>query len=91
MKNCFRTCAKPKPSVLGMYANLMTRSNVVEILQVRALPGWKTVVGGPEPGAYVSEYLESGADFVVMGEGEVTMQELLSAFREQRSERDWIR
>src|SRR6185369_7056624 len=36
------------PSVLGVYANLMTRSNVVEILQVAHAAGWKTVVGGPE-------------------------------------------
>ena len=72
------------PSVLGVYANLMTRSNVVEILQVARAAGWKTVVGGPEPGAYISEYLESGADVVVLGEGEITMQELLSAFREKR-------
>ena len=72
--------------MLGVYANLMTRSNVVEILQVAREAGWKTVVGGPEPGAYVSEYLEAGADVVVLGEGELTMQELLSAFREKRSD-----
>ena len=34
---------------------------------------------GPEPGAYVTEYLEHGADFVVLGEGEVTLEELLPA------------
>src|SRR3984885_14984605 len=41
-----------KPSVLGVYANLMTRSNVIEILGVAREAGWTTVVGGPEPGAY---------------------------------------
>jgi radical SAM superfamily enzyme YgiQ (UPF0313 family) len=66
-------------SVLGIYANLMTRKKVVEILQVARLAGWKTVVGGPEPGAYVREYLEAGADVVVLGEGEATMEELLPA------------
>ncbi len=35
------------------------------------------MVGGPEPGAYAAEYLQSGADFVVFGEGEITMEELL--------------
>jgi anaerobic magnesium-protoporphyrin IX monomethyl ester cyclase len=69
------------PSVLGIYANLMTRSNVVEILKVAREAGWKTVVGGPEPGAYAYEYLQAGADFVVFGEGELTVQELLEAFR----------
>lgn len=65
------------PSVLGVYANLMTRTNVVEILQVAKESGWQTVVGGPEPGAYVDEYLAAGADVVVIGEGEVTLEELV--------------
>jgi len=66
-----------RPSVLGVYANLMTRRNVIEILQVAREAGWQTVVGGPEPGAYIREYLQEGADVVVLGEGEVTMEELL--------------
>jgi anaerobic magnesium-protoporphyrin IX monomethyl ester cyclase len=75
------------PSILGVYANLMTRSNVVEILQVAKEAGWKTAVGGPEPGAYVSEYLAAGADFVVIGEGEVTLEELVPALQSQDSDR----
>ena len=70
-----------KPSVIGIYANLMTRGNVVEVLKVAREAGWKTIVGGPEPGAYALEYLQAGADFVVFGEGELTMQDLLEAFR----------
>jgi len=77
----FRCLRTEKPSVLGVYANLMTRSNVIEILGVAHEAGWKTVVGGPEPGAYTLEYLQAGADFVVSGEGEVTMEELLQALR----------
>jgi anaerobic magnesium-protoporphyrin IX monomethyl ester cyclase len=69
------------PSVLGIYANLMTRPNVVTILHEAKEAGWRTIVGGPEPGAYVDEYLEAGADVVVLGEGEITLQELLSAWR----------
>ena len=65
------------PSVLGVYANLMTRSNVVEILAAAKELGWQTVVGGPEPGAYVDEYLAAGADVVVIGEGELTLEELV--------------
>jgi radical SAM superfamily enzyme YgiQ (UPF0313 family) len=59
----------------------MTRGNVIEILRVAREAGWKTIVGGPEPGAYAFEYLQAGADFVVFGEGELTMQDLLEAFR----------
>jgi len=70
------------PSVLGVYANLMTRKRVVEIVRIARSAGWKTIVGGPEPGAYVREYLDAGADVVVIGEGEITTEELLPALRE---------
>ncbi|MGA2443624.1 MAG: radical SAM protein [Tepidisphaeraceae bacterium] len=66
-----------RPSVLGLYANLMTRGSVVRMLRAAKDAGWKTVVGGPEPGAYAEEYLAAGADVVVFGEGEVTLAELL--------------
>ena len=84
----FQHLRSEKPSVLGIYANLMTRSNVVEILRVAREAGWTTIVGGPEPGAYALEYLQSGADFVVFGEGELTTQELLQALK-QRSAGAW--
>ena len=81
-ESLFRHLEIEKPSVLGIYANLMTRSNVVEIIRVAREAGWRVIVGGPEPGAYAQEFLESGADFVVFGEGESTMQELLTAIRD---------
>jgi len=69
------------PSILGIYANLMTRPNVVEILRAAKEFGWRTVVGGPEPAAYVQEYLDAGADIVVIGEGEITLGELVPALQ----------
>jgi anaerobic magnesium-protoporphyrin IX monomethyl ester cyclase len=69
------------PSVLGIYANLMTRSNVVELLAIAREAGWTTIVGGPEPGAYAQEYLDAGAQYVVLGEGENTLEELLTALK----------
>ena len=77
----FQHLRTEKPSVLGVYANLMTRRNVIDILRVAREAGWRTVVGGPEPGAYAQEYLQAGADCVVFGEGELTMAELLMALR----------
>jgi anaerobic magnesium-protoporphyrin IX monomethyl ester cyclase len=77
----FKYLQSETPTVLGIYANLMTRSNVVETLKVAREAGWKTIVGGPEPGAYALEYLQAGANYVVFGEGELTMQDLLEAFR----------
>ncbi|ABF39879.1 Fe-S protein, radical SAM family [Candidatus Koribacter versatilis Ellin345] len=75
------------PGVLGIYANLMTRANVVQIVKVAREAGWTTIVGGPEPGAYALEYLSAGAEFVVMGEGELTMEELLSCLLANQKER----
>ena len=73
--------ASERPAVLGVYANLMTRGSVIRILRAAKEAGWKTVVGGPEPGAYAEEYLAAGADVVVIGEGEVTLEELLPILR----------
>lgn len=83
----FKFLRSETPSVLGVYANLMTRGNVIEILAAAREAGWTTVVGGPEPGAYTLEYLQAGADFVVSGEGELTTEELLLALRS--GERDY--
>lgn len=80
----FRLLASCAPAVLGVYANLMTRKNVVEILEVAKEAGWQTIVGGPEPGAYTAEYLDAGADVVVIGEGEITTEELLPVLRRCR-------
>jgi radical SAM superfamily enzyme YgiQ (UPF0313 family) len=82
----FDRIQKGPPSVLGIYANLMTRSNVVEILCCAKNAGWQTIVGGPEPGAYIEEYLDAGADVVVIGEGEITLEEVLPALRRRSIE-----
>src|SRR3569832_2164532 len=54
-----------EPTVLGLYANLMPRANVVQIIGEAKALGWKVMVGGPEPGAYSEEYLRAGAAAVV--------------------------
>src|SRR5487761_466000 len=77
----FKLLHSTPPAVLGVYVNLMTRPNVLQILRAAKEAGWKTVAGGPEPGAYIDEYLSEGADVVVIGEGEVTLGELLPALR----------
>jgi radical SAM superfamily enzyme YgiQ (UPF0313 family) len=76
-----RLLVSVEPSVLGIYANLMTRGNVLRILKLAKEAGWKTVVGGPEPAAYIDEYLSAGADVVVIGEGEITLEELIPILR----------
>jgi anaerobic magnesium-protoporphyrin IX monomethyl ester cyclase len=65
--------------VIGIYTNLMTRRPVLDIVAVAKRHGWTVVLGGPESANYPTEYLASGADVVVIGEGESTMAELLAA------------
>ncbi|MGE0405767.1 MAG: radical SAM protein, partial [Candidatus Korobacteraceae bacterium] len=79
------------PGVVGVYANLMTRRNAVRILRAAKDAGWKTIAGGPEPGAYIEEYLHAGADVIVIGEGEQTMAELLPALRMKSADLSSIR
>src|SRR6266568_2864139 len=76
----FQHLRSEQAAVLGIYANLMTRRNVVEIIRVAREAGWRVIVGGPEPGAYAREYLEAGAEVVVFGEGELTTEDVLQAF-----------
>ena len=73
------------PSVIGVNSNLGTRRVVIEILRAAKEAGWQTLAGGPEPAAYIEGYLEAGADVVVIGEGEATVEELLPALEAIRT------
>lgn len=65
--------------VLGIYTNLITRGNVVWLMGEARRRGWTVVVGGPESANYPEQYLDHGADVVVVGEGEQTLSELIPA------------
>jgi radical SAM superfamily enzyme YgiQ (UPF0313 family) len=65
------------PGALGIYANLMTRRNALEIIGRAKAAGWTVILGGPEPLNYVEEYLSAGADLIVSGEGETALEMLL--------------
>lgn len=70
-----------KPDVIGLYTNLMTKLNVLRLIQfVRGeedLKHTKIILGGPEVRNHVKNFLTHGADFIVLGEGEETMLELV--------------
>jgi radical SAM superfamily enzyme YgiQ (UPF0313 family) len=76
-----RVFESEQPSIVGIYGTLMTRRNVLAITTAAKARGWRVVLGGPEPSSYAAEYLARGADFIVEGEGEITLQELLPALR----------
>lgn len=64
---------------VGIYTTLMTRRSVIELVRAAKLHDWTVILGGPESANYVPEYLGVGADVVVIGEGELTLEDLLPA------------
>lgn len=70
-----------KPDVLAIYTNLMTKLNVLRTIQFvkdePSLAKTKIVLGGPEVRNHVDKFLEYGADYIVLGEGEESMLELI--------------
>ena len=65
--------------MLGIYTNLMTRRSVLKIMAAARACGWTVILGGPESANYCEEYLAAGAHAIVIGEGELTLDELLHA------------
>jgi len=74
----FRILRDGPPAALGIYANLMTRSNAIDAIAVARAAGWHVIVGGPEPSNYAEEYLDAGADVVVCGEAEIAVEQLMA-------------
>jgi anaerobic magnesium-protoporphyrin IX monomethyl ester cyclase len=63
---------------VGIYTNLVTRGSVLKIVKVAQEAGATVILGGPESANHSSEYLNSGADVIVIGEGETTLTHLLA-------------
>lgn len=68
---------RERPPVVGISCNLMTKRNVLRMMAQCRRVGARVVLGGPEPPSYAERYLDHGADVVVVGEGELTLEELL--------------
>jgi radical SAM superfamily enzyme YgiQ (UPF0313 family) len=68
---------RERPPIVGVYSNLMTRTNVLRVMAAARSAGSLVVVGGPDPANYLDEYLSRGADVVAIGEGELTLEELV--------------
>jgi radical SAM superfamily enzyme YgiQ (UPF0313 family) len=71
--------ARSPGGIAGIYTNLMTRKSVLEIVRAARQHRWTVVLGGPEAANYPEEYLGAGADVVAIGEGELTLSEVLEA------------
>jgi len=72
-----------KPDVIAIYTNLMTKIQVIKLMKLLkndsryGFP--KIVLGGPDITYNLENYLNAGANYLVIGEGEETMTELYLA------------
>ena len=74
-----RKLAHSPGGLVGIYTNLITRRSVLQIISAAHQANWTVILGGPESANYSSEYLDAGADVIVVGEGESTMTEVIAA------------
>jgi len=81
-KKAFRTYLLTyKPRLIGIYVNLMTKLNVLETIRFvkEHLTETTIILGGPEVRYSAENFLRYGADYIVIGEGEETMTELVNS------------
>lgn len=85
------TLEHTRPNIIGIYTNLMTKLNVLKIIRFiksnDILKQCKIILGGPEIRYNANNYLAHGADFLVIGEGEITFYELCAALL--RNDNNW--
>jgi anaerobic magnesium-protoporphyrin IX monomethyl ester cyclase len=75
----FRILDSDPAAALGIYGNLLTRRNVLDIAARASAAGWRVILGGPEPSNYAAEYLAAGADAIISGEGELALERIMAA------------
>ena len=75
------TLEHERPPIVGIAVNLMTKRNALTMIAIARLRGAKVIIGGPDPPHHAASYLDAGADVVVIGEGEQTLEELVEVLR----------
>lgn len=69
------------PPIVGIAVNLMTKRNALRMMAMAKRAGARVVIGGPDPPYHAESYLDAGADVVVIGEGEQTLEALIPALQ----------
>ena len=88
-KKWFEFILEQQPKVIALYTNLMTKVKILELVKkVKAhelLKETKILMGGPDVTYNWEGYLEHGADYLVIGEGEETFLEFFHQIRGDRN------
>lgn len=79
-----------QPAVIAFYTNLVTKISILELVQwaKNNLPSTKIIAGGPDVTYNKLNYLTTGIDFIISGEGEQTMLELVDAIENNQPTHD---
>jgi anaerobic magnesium-protoporphyrin IX monomethyl ester cyclase len=75
-----------QPKIVAVYTNLMTKIEVVKLIKILKSDRYnhpKIILGGPDVSYNLDNYLNAGADFLIIGEGEETTFELYNAILNQ--------
>ena len=80
-----RTLQRLKPSVVGIQGLITTRRTTKQMIQIAKNTDALVVVGGPDPSSCWESYLHWGADYVVVGEGEVPLRHLMNCLSRKPS------
>lgn len=74
-----------QPQLIAFYTNLMTKVPILELVEwlknQEELKQTKILMGGPDVSYNWENYLQHGADFLVIGEGEQTMHHALTEIK----------
>ncbi|MVO10791.1 radical SAM protein [Flavobacterium sp. TP390] len=76
-----------QPKIICIYTNLMTKIEVIKLIKILKTESFgfpKIILGGPDVSYNIENYLQSGADFLVIGEGEETTYELCNALLQNK-------
>src|SRR5436190_13724562 len=78
------TVKRVKPRIVGLYANIITRDNVLRLAQIAKTNGVEFVLaGGPDASEWCDRYFANGIDVIGLNEGELTLQQLIPWLQEK--------
>ena len=76
-----------KPDYIGFYVNFLLRSKVLRTIEFvkTHLPDTVLILGGPDGKFHADNYLNNGADYIVIGEGEESFYQLINTLQKGES------
>ena len=81
------TLRRVRPRIVGLYSNIITRSNVFRLAGIAKESGVEYVLaGGPDAAEWCESYFENGVDIIGTNEGELTLEELIPRLQERGME-----